>query len=178
MDEDAVLVQQCLNGNQKAFEVIVDRYQKPIFNAALRVLNDCEDAADVTQTAFVKAYENLHRFNARYKFFSWLYKIAVNEALNFFNQRKHFGEFDEDIASTEKTPEETYNDIEIGQKIQNSIMNLRFDYRVVLVLSHFQDLSYKEISYILDIPEKTVKSRLFTARQLLKNMLLKENLAI
>ncbi|MBA4313682.1 MAG: hypothetical protein C0417_13750 [Chlorobiaceae bacterium] len=173
-EDDHILVRQCLQGNQKAFEEIVERYHKVIFNVGLRILNDVEDAADVTQTAFLKAYENLSKFNERYKFFSWLYKIAVNESLNVLKQRKQTQGIDSGIVSTGKNPEETYKDVELSEKIQDAIMKIGLENRVVIVLSHFQDLSYGEISYILDLPGKTVKSRLFTARKLLRDILRKE----
>lgn len=175
-EEDHILVRQCLQGNQKAFEEIVERYHKIIFNVGLRVLNDVEDAADVTQTVFLKAYENLSKFNERYKFFSWLYKIAVNESLNLLKQRKQTQGIDSGIVSSGKNPEEIYRDVELSEKIQDAIMKIGLDNRIVIVLRHFQDLSYEEIGYILEIPVKTVKSRLFTARNLLKNVLLKEGL--
>ena len=173
-EDDHILVRQCLQGNQKAFEEIVERYHKIIFNVGLRVLNNAEDAADVTQTAFLKTYENLHRFNEKYKFFSWLYKIAVNESVNVLRQRKQTQGVDSGIVSTGKNPEETYKDVELSEKIQNALMKIELDYRVVIVLSHYQELSYDEISYVLDLPGKTVKSRLFTARKLLRDILRKE----
>ena len=176
MDDDLRLVEQCLEGDRKAFECIVDKYQKPMFNAALRILNDCEDAADAAQSAFIKAYENLRAYNKRYKFFSWLYRIAINESLNLLQQRRKFEGINEEIVSNDKTPEERYREKETSQRIQSALMEMDLDYRVVIVLSHFQDLSYKEMSYILDIPEKTVKSRLFSARQLLRSILQREGL--
>ncbi|MGA3244717.1 MAG: sigma factor, partial [Bacteroidota bacterium] len=75
---DKDLVKRCLSGDQKAFEILLERYQKPVFNIALRVLSNTDDAADVTQATFVKAYEKLNSYDNRYKFFSWLYRIAVN----------------------------------------------------------------------------------------------------
>jgi len=178
IESDVDIVQQCLNGHQNAYACIVKRYEKTIFNVAFRMLNDYEDAGEITQSVFVKAYENLHTFNKRYKFFSWLYRIAVNESLNFLNHRKHADEVDESILSQDKTPDESYNNVEISEKIQNAIMHLNLEYRVVIVLNHFQDLSYKEISYVLDVPEKTVKSRLYTARHLLRDLLIKEGLSV
>ncbi len=172
-DTDIILVRQCLRGNNGAFEAIVDKYQKPVFNAALRIINNYQDAEDVTQSSFVKAFEKLPSFKPRYKFFSWLYRIVVNESLNFVSQRKRLQELNTDLVSREKTAEEAYDDIETSQQLQVALMDLKVEHRVVIVLKHFQDLSYTEISQILDIPEKTVKSRLFTAREQLKTRLLK-----
>lgn len=173
-EQDAVLVQQCLQGNPNAFEILVERYQKPIYNLALRLSTNTEDAEDITQTVFVKVYEKLNTFNPKHKFFSWLYKIAVNESLNFLNRRRNFERFDEEVHSREKPQDESFRDHEITKKIDNALLELKPDYRIIVVLNHFQDLSYKEIGYILNIHENTVKSRLFSARKKLKSLLVKK----
>ncbi len=172
--DDNILVRRCLQGDKKAFEEIVDRYQKTVFNAAFRILNDYEDAADVAQSVFIRVYENLEKFSARYKFFSWLYKITVNESLNFLKQRKQIGGIAAEEVADAKTPEDLYKDVELSESIQQALMQIGLDYRLVIVLRYFQDLSYNEISYVLDTPEKTIKSRLFTARNLLKNIMSEE----
>lgn len=174
--DDILLVKECLEGNPKAFESLVDRYQKPVFNAALRILNGRDDAEEITQTSFVKAFENLSTFDPKYKFFSWLYRIAVNESLNFLSQRRHLDRLTVDIVSQEKTPEEAYDEDQMSLNIQDALMRLKLEYRIVTILKHFHDLSYKDISYILDLPEKTVRSRLFTARERLRTSLLKKGM--
>lgn len=175
-DNDLVLIRHCLDGHGEAFESIVDKYQKIMFNVALRMINNYEDAEDVTQSVFVKAFERLDTFNPNYKFFSWLYRITINESLNFLNQRKQFEELDKGLISTEKTPEEEYEDSETSRGIQKALMDLKLQYRTVIILRHFQNLSYREISQIIQLPEKTVKSRLFTARQLTKDILLRKGI--
>lgn len=174
--DDLTLVKDCLGGDTKAFESIIDKYQKPIFNVALRMVNDYEDAQDITQSVFVKAFENLNTFNPKFKFFSWIYRMALNESINFLKQRKHHEALQPAILSREKTPEEHYEDIEMCERIQDALMYLPIDYRAAIILKHFEDFSYKEMSVILDLPEKTVKSRLFTARQQLKDILLKQGI--
>ncbi len=169
--DDSILVRLSLGGDQVAFEQLVDRYQKPIFNAALRIINNYEDAADITQLVFIKAFENLESFNPKYKFFSWLYRIAVNESLNYLNGKRQFEHVDEELPSHEKTPHEVVDDLEEKESLQSALMELDEHNRIVVVLRHLHELSYKEISYILDMPEKTVKSRLFTARKLLKDII-------
>ncbi|HEV8538434.1 MAG TPA: sigma-70 family RNA polymerase sigma factor, partial [Bacteroidota bacterium] len=86
--QDIELIQQCLQGNSKSFECIVDKYQLPIYNIALRMLNDADEAEDITQIVFIKAFENLQQFNTKYKLFSWLYRIAINESLNLQHSRR------------------------------------------------------------------------------------------
>lgn len=174
--DDPTLVERCLSGDNRAFEAIVEKYQKPVFNAVFRIVNDYDDSEDVTQAAFVKAYEKLKSFNRKYKFFSWLYRIAVNESINFVNSRKNLEGLTESIMSNEKTPEETVDGTDLSERIRDALLDLKLEYRTVVVLKHFQNLSYQEISYIIDVPEKTVKARLFAARERLKGILLRKGI--
>ena len=171
--DDKTLVRQCLSGDAKSFEILVDRYQKVLFNVSLRMLNDREDAMDVTQTAFIKAYEKLDTFNFKFKFFSWIYKIMINESLNLLSRRKPFDALDTEMASGEKAPDQQYTENLMAEHVQTAVAHLPLDYRRLIVLRHFGNLSYRDMSGALDIPEKTVKSRLYTARQMLKDLLLK-----
>lgn len=168
-DED--LVEQVLSGKRKAFETLIDRYQKTVFNVAFRATKNYDDSQDITQAVFIKAFEKLPNFDAKYKFFSWLYRIAVNESINYIKQKKQAKSIEDEFISDEKTPEDTHQENEVNNQIQTALLEMDVIYRIVIILKHFQYCSYKEISYILDIPEKTVKSRLFTARQLLKDIL-------
>lgn len=175
-NDDTNLVQECLAGNTKAFEALIDKYQKTIFNIAYRMTDNYDDAEDITQAVFIKAYEKLNSFNPKYKFFSWLYRIAVNEALNLMNQQKRLSELEADFITTEKTPEEIYEELELSERIQDALMEIDLEHRVLIVLKHFEGFSYEEIAYILDISEQKVKSRLFTARQMLKDVLIKRGI--
>ena len=95
---------------------------------------------------------------------------------DYLKQKKHMDVLSEKMISPEKNPDELYNGAELNKNIKLALMNINHDYRQIIILKHFQDCSYKEIAFILNIPEKTVKSRLFTARQLLKDMLLKKGM--
>jgi RNA polymerase sigma-70 factor, ECF subfamily len=170
-DRDETFVEACLAGERKAFEVLVDRYEKKLYNAAYRVLGDAEDAMEATQSAFVKAYERLTTFDTSQRFFPWMYRILVNESLNIVNRRKRFEEIDSKIPVPGRNPEERYGDEEIARHLQAAMRELPPGYRVVIALRHYQGFTYEEIGAILGIPEKTVKSRLFTARQRLRGIL-------
>ncbi len=87
-DSDGILVQRCRAGDRRAFEALVGRYEKPVFNAALRMLRNPEDARDVAQTVFLKAFEHLADYDPKYRFYSWIYRIALNESINILNGRK------------------------------------------------------------------------------------------
>jgi RNA polymerase sigma-70 factor (ECF subfamily) len=171
-DED--LVEQILSGKRKAFETLVERYQKTIFNVAYRSTKNYDDSQDITQAVFIKAFENLPNFNPTYRFFSWLYRIAVNESINYINQRKQLKRLDGEVITDNTSLDEKFAKEELTNEIQNALMEIDMNYRIVIILKHFQSCSYKEISYILDIPEKTVKSRLYSARQMLKVVLQKK----
>jgi RNA polymerase sigma-70 factor (ECF subfamily) len=174
--DDKSLVQDCLKGNLQAFELLVERYQKPVFNIALRMLNNADDAADVAQTVFLKAYENLTSYNEQFRFFSWLYKIAVNTSLTVLEQKKRIDLLGDTEVAQDSSVGEAIEASERVEKLEDAILDLRPEYRVVIILRHFHDMSYEEMSQILDIPEKTVKSRLYTARQMLKDSLMKSGL--
>lgn len=171
--EDYVYVRECLQGHTEAFEKLVEKYQRPIFNTALRLVKDHEDAQDITQSVFLKAYEKLKSYKPKHKFYSWIYRIAVNTSLNHIYQQKNREEISETMRSAEKNPEEKYQEVELSERIQDALMQLSLDYRLIIILRHFEQMTYKEMSYILEIPEKTVKSRLYTARQLLAEILIK-----
>lgn len=162
---DRILIEKCKAGDTRAFGVLVDRYQKPIFNAALRMVRGYDDAQDIAQTTFVKAYEKLDTYNPKYEVFSWIYRIVINESINFLKARKPTVELDHTVKSDGNTPEENLFQKELGCQIEDSLMILNLDYRIVIALRHFLDFTYQEMGEILQIPEKTVKSRLFSARQ-------------
>ena len=173
-DDDNILVKECLKGNKKSFEEIVEKYYKTIFRLSFRITRDHDNAEEITQCAFVKAYEKLDSFDTKYKFFSWLYRITVNEAINFSKREKKNEEISERYSTNDRDPDKIYEKVELKKKISEALMELDLLYRLPVVLKHLFDYSYKELSYLLDVPEKTVKSRLFTGRQLLKDILIKK----
>jgi RNA polymerase sigma-70 factor (ECF subfamily) len=130
-----------------------------------------DEAGDLTQTAFLKAYERLATYDSGQKFFSWLYRIAINESINHLKRRGRLEPLDGDWASRSDSPEATVVTSDMSAHVQDALMSLPTDYRAVLVLRHFEDCSYDEIAQIVGVPEKTVKSRLFTARRLMKERL-------
>ncbi len=174
MTEDQTLVRRYLGGERGAFEPLVDRYQKTIYNVALRMARDPDDAADITQNVFIKASEKLGSYDPKYKFFSWIYRIAVNESLNFVGSKRRNDELPEDLVSGEGNPEEMLQAGMLSHSVEEGLAKLTDDNRIVIILRHFEELSYDEIGFILDLPVKTVKSRLFTARQSLKKILLQK----
>ena len=173
-DSDSILVERCLSGDLIAFDELVDKYKNPIFHLSFRMIGNYDDAEEITQITFVKAYDNLNSFNRKYRFFSWIYRIAINESINFKNRQRNKIELEPGLQSQIKNPEMITEESDISERIQSALEQLDITYRLPLVLKHFLNYSYKELSNILEIPEKTVKSRLYTGRQLLKDILLKD----
>ncbi len=165
-------MQRCRDGDRAAFEQLVVRYQKPVFNAALRLLRDPEDARDVAQTTFLKAFEHLADYDRSFKFYSWIYRIAVNQALNVLASKKSFGEMSGEEADESPGPEQQVEDEQMSRAIEDELMRINPELRTVIVLRHFMHLSYHDMGDILMLPEKTVKSRLYSARQLLRERFL------
>lgn len=169
--DDRALVEQCLSGNTGAFGVLVDRYQEAVFNVALRMVNRYEDAQDIAQTVFLKAYRNLGGYKAEYKFFSWIYRMVINESINFLKRRRPVETLDDSPVSLEPDPHGLLEAAELRQTLERALGSLSPEHRAVIVLRHFEELTYGEIARTLQIPEKTVKSRLFSARRLLRDAL-------
>src|SRR5262245_46294756 len=166
---DAAIVARCLEGQQDAYEVIVTRYQRGLFNVAFRMLGNYEDARDATQNAFVKAYEHLDSFDPEQRFFNWLYRILKNECLNVLRARRP-----SQPVSVEMPSARGADPVEVRERqraIQQALLSLSTEYREVVVLRHYTDLSYDEIAAALGIPATKVRSRLYTARQQLSELL-------
>jgi RNA polymerase sigma-70 factor (ECF subfamily) len=174
-DQSVLLVAACQSGDVRAFDELIRQFEKPVFNVALRMLNDHEEARDVTQTVFMKAFEKLDLYDDSYRFFSWIYRIAVNECINNQAARRQQATLEPDLQSSD-SPERNAGRDELHRDIQNALMSLSSEHRSVVILKHLLGFSYQEISDILEVPEKTVKSRLYDGRERLRGMLSREAL--
>jgi len=169
--DDTKLIERCMNGDRKAFETLLVQYEKPVFNAAYRMVNSADDASDVTQTVFMKVFENFDHFDPSRRFFSWIYRITLNESINWLGKSNRLEPLKHEAVDEGRTIEQEVDSANLSQGVQEALMSIKTDYRAVIVLKHFLGCSYVEISQILEIPEKKVKSRLFSARQQLKDAL-------
>ena len=173
-ESDQALLERYRNGDRAAFTELVVRYQRPLYNAAFWVLRSVEDANDITQIVFLKVAEQLDDYDPQYKFFSWIYRIAVNESLNLLRRNKREEALDDDVdlpGSERNNPEAQFGEAEVSRRIRSALMSLPTNDRIVLSLRHFSECSYQEIGQILDLDEKTVKSRLYEARHRLRDVL-------
>lgn len=167
-EQDRLMVEQTLNGNRNAFGGLVRKYERPVYNAAYRILGSPTDAEDAAQTAFVKAFENLGTYRPEYRFYSWMYRIAVNEALNLRKKRRPTQDIDVVPVESDSSPERALHEQEQEERVGKAMMDLNPEDRALILLRHYQDLSYRDLAYVFEVPEKTIKSRLFTARSRLR----------
>lgn len=169
--DDAALVGRCRAGDAKAFEVLVERHQRVLQSVAFRMLGNREDARDATQTAFVRVFEHLDGYDPDHKFFSWVYRILRNECLNVLRARRPTEPVSVELPAA-GSPLESLEASERHRRVQTALLALPVEQREVVVLRHFAGLPYDEIGTTLGVPAKTVKSRLYAARQRLGELLL------
>lgn len=167
-DEDQEIIRNVLFNSADAYRLLVEKYQVPVYNLLLRMVHNQDDARELTQDVFVKAYEALPSFRFEFRFFSWLYRMAVNLALNHLKKKRGFIGLDQ-VKNLPEEKEDKNNERQIQLKM--AVNQLKDKYKVVVVLKYYQQLSYKETAYILNLPEKKVRSRLYDARVLLKKIL-------
>jgi RNA polymerase sigma-70 factor (ECF subfamily) len=137
------------------------------------MLHDPQDAMDVAQTTFLKAFEHLADYDPTFKFYSWIYRIAVNESLNALGARKSLEAINGEEPDEAPGPDLQVEGEQTGRAIEDALMRITPELRSVLVLRHLMHLSYHDMSDILGLPEKTVKSRLHSARMALRQDLLR-----
>ena len=189
VDADYEAVTACQEGDVAAFEALVDKYQKKMLNIAYRMTGDYDDACEIVQEAFLSVYRAIKKFRGEARFSTWLYGIVVNHAKNRLKQVQsrsfHEGTSLDDPVETEEGPRfreplsqealavDELEKKEIREKVQHCIESLDEEQRAVLVLRDIQEFSYEEIRDILKLPDGTVKSRLFRARDAMKHCLKK-----
>lgn len=174
--DDKKLMERCLKGDRQAFEELLTRYEKPVYNAAYRMLHNAEDARDVTQNVFLRVFENLDKYDPSFRPFSWIYRIALNESINWLKKSSRLEALDKETADQGDGPEQEAGMQQLGEGMEAALMSIKSEYRAVIILKHVMGCSYIEIGEVLDIPEKTVKSRLYTARQMLQQRLTTQGL--
>jgi RNA polymerase sigma-70 factor (ECF subfamily) len=185
-EQEAQIVRRVLQGDVNAFERLVTEYEKAVYAIAQRMTGNAEDAADMTQETFIKAYNSLQSFRGDSKFSVWLYRIASNVCLDFLRSRSRKPtvslsvEDDEgeegqlDIADESQSPEILMERGLTRDAVRRGLDTLPPDYRQILLLREIQGLSYDEIAAVLEIEVGTVKSRIFRARKRLCAFLLED----
>ncbi len=179
--EDQYYIDAIINGDTKAFTVLIDRYKHMVFTLALKILKNREEAEEVSQDVFVKVYQVLQSFKGDSKFSTWIYKIAYYRSLDYLKKQKRglsTSSLDSDKEYHLPSIENDLDALEVNERkqaIKSAIDKLPVDDAVVITLHYFEELSLKEIAKIIGVEANTVKVRLFRSRkrlaQLLKNRL-------
>lgn len=179
-DSDTVLVQRTVAGDQKAYGLLVLKYQRRIQRLIGRMVRDVDLVEDIAQETFVRAYRALHQFRGDAQFYTWLYRIAVNTAKKFLLELKHDPTISENIRAngdddetswrkseptTDEGPESILAAKEIAAVVNAAMNELPVDLREAVVLREIEGLSYEEIAIAMDCPVGTVRSRIFRARE-------------
>ena len=180
---DEELVNAVLGGDREGFGDLVERYQGRLVNYLYRLLRNLDEAHELAQEVFLKIYQALDRYDPRYRFSTWLFRVAQNAAIDQIRRRRlklvsmhrqDDGEEegrDWDLPSGERGPYQAMHNRERGEAIQEAIDGLPWEYRELIVLRHYGELSYEEIAKVKGMPLGTVKNKLFRGRQMLKETL-------
>jgi RNA polymerase sigma-70 factor (ECF subfamily) len=182
--EEMVLVDRARGGELRAYDELIKRYQERIYATVYHMTSNHEDANDLAQESFVKAYQALKSFKGGSSFYTWLYRIAVNKTINFLKQRKNRqhmslndldfnAEHDPDLVAliSDKTPRREAGLSELQEKLNEALLKLSEHHRMAVVLHDVQGLSHEEIAKIMHCNIGTVRSRLFYARQQLQALM-------
>jgi RNA polymerase sigma-70 factor, ECF subfamily len=186
--DDLTLVRRARSGDQRAFGLLVERYQKKVYAVALGMVKDAEEAMDVSQEAFVKVHRYLDRFKGDSSFYTWLYRITTNTCIDVLRRRgvnsSDSVEYDDtvemDIAEAnlgllstqlDASPSRSLLRRELGEKLEEALAQLPEKHRAILLLRELEGMSYEDLSRTLEIPKGTVMSRLFHARTKVQKLL-------
>ena len=178
---DKEIIERVKNGDKKAYDLLVLKYQQRVINLISRFVKNYADALDISQETFIKAYKALPNFRGESAFYTWLYRIAVNTAKNHLTvQSRKITKSDYDVAEIEQiegnmtlteqtTPENLLIKDELQETVLNTIENLPEDLKSAIMLREIEGLSYEEIATVMECPVGTVRSRIFRARETIDN---------
>ena len=182
-EEDALVTALC-QGEEQAYEILIQRYQQPVYNLVCRLMSDPADASDIVQEVFLKVFRNIGKFRGNSSLKTWIYRIAVNEA---YNHRRWFSRhlrrevalaadtdapsYADSLADPSRTPYDLAADRETRALVEAALENLNPKFRAAVVLRDIEDLSYEEIAVVLEVSLGTVKSRILRGREALRKVL-------
>jgi RNA polymerase sigma-70 factor (ECF subfamily) len=182
-EDDRALVKMALAGDQKAYKALFDMHRQSIFHIAVKIVRNAEEAKDLVQETFIKAFGSLKTYDSTFRFSTWLYKIAANCSIDSIRKRRIDAlSLDKPVATKDgdvqmEVPDFTFHpERDLFDKrrrfgIEEAIEDLPDKYREVIILRHKEDKAYEEIANLLKVPVGTVKARIFRARELLKKKL-------
>jgi RNA polymerase sigma-70 factor, ECF subfamily len=177
--DEAELIERSRKGDSEAFGVLVERYQRRVVGVAMAVVHNQDDAIELSQETFVRAYENLSKFESRSSFSTWLYRIAANLAIDFWRREGrhvvlHGEDAETEIGKMPTTTGDSFKEVsrlELSARLKQALEELTPEHRAVILLREVEGMSYDEISDVLQCPRGTVMSRLHYARTHLRTIL-------
>lgn len=176
-NDDQRYIDKTINGDTRAFGVLVDRYKHMVFTLAMKIVKNKEEAEEVSQDVFIKVYQVLNTFKGGSKFSTWVYRITYNKSLDYLKKRGRSlqtSSLDDGVEYLLKVTESVLDDLEANERkntIKEAMKELASDDSVVLTLYYFEEMSLKEISKVMDLAIDTVKVRLFRSRKRLAKIL-------
>jgi RNA polymerase sigma-70 factor (ECF subfamily) len=181
--KDFMLVLRAKDGDQKAYTALMQRYTDSLYFLALKIVNNKDDAMDLTVETFAKAFENIEKYKPDFAFSTWIFKIATNNCIDFIRKKRlnvvslqslteeYRNDRQLQVISDILNPEETSIKKEESEKLKNILEHLPQRYRTLIILKYYDEKSYEEISQQLDLPLGTVKAQLSRARELMSNIM-------
>jgi len=178
-EEDRTLVERALKGDQHAYQLLMDKYQEPIYHHIFRMVRDKQEVNDLVQESFIKAFDSLSSYSSSFAFSTWLYKIATNHTIDYLRRKRlptfsidqpmetGDGEIEYEVADATYRPDRHIVEDQRRNLIQEAIDDLPEKYYRVIVMRHQQEKSYEEIARELDLPLGTIKAHIFRAREML-----------
>ena len=171
-EKESRWIKKALSGDNRAFNKLVKKYRDQMYYLAYNLSGNEEDAKDIAQEAFIKAYQNLWQFNQAAKFSTWLHKITSNQAIDLIRKRSRLPQYA--VEENLRTPSEIPIDLGPDDKMQNALNQLSFQQRQVVVLKYYHDLSYEEIADIMHCTQSTVRNHMLRAMKRLRILLSQE----
>jgi RNA polymerase sigma-70 factor, ECF subfamily len=178
--DDHIIIRRVLGGDKNAYGILVQRYQKPIFNLMRRTTGSLDQAADLAQETFIKAYENLERFHPGRKFFPWLYTIGLNHARDFLRKNKKNERFEDPPVSLTKgfdasEPQERLSNYLDFQRLESALLQLPLIYREALMLRYHEELTIHDVAKALQISKSAAKMRISRGLEMLRDLVLERH---
>ncbi len=177
MEEERIWIDEILSGNKHAYTNIINKYKNPLYATILRMIKNPQDAQDLVQEAFIKVYQQLGKYDGKGAFSSWIYRVAINHCLDELRKKKYKFqqlEIQESHAKNPNHPEVIFMKKEKNRQIERLIATLPEDERIIILLRYVNELSYSEISQIVEIPISSVRNKLHRAKKKLRETITRE----
>ena len=183
-ENESILIDKCKKGDINAFEELISGYEKKVFNIVYRITGDYNDAEDISQDVFIKVFKAIKNFKEQASFYTWLYRITINECMDKIKKKKKAivysldvpietegDEITREVKDERELPDEKIERKELRSYIQAALNSISYEHRTMIILRDIQGFSYEEIAEMLKCPGGTVKSRISRARKVLKDLL-------